>query len=803
MKKYFFLSLLLFSFLTTFAQRTEIKNYLSKSKAGDVWLLYTYGDYSGAVSSRIYVVDAPKTDYYYISSLTNMNRRQNFKIYVDNIPFAELNPSADGWQFASVSSTAIKLAAGKHEIKFIGTDGMVPMVDELYLTVAPPVGREAIPETVTAFLDKVELLRQQPPIAASSQVYDDIAVINKVLPNPAGEYSHAIDTAFGYTHYSSVYLTAGSHTFTTSGSTVSRSLTIFNPSNYTYSWANSNSGPGGESGLYLYVGLAGYYSVMLRPTVNGTTGTTNIILDGNTLVSGAVIGGKTYSMSSLRGGDMNFFTCKLTAGDTRMVVSRFFSSSARGYNDDYYGAGGSWNWGLASRIKKTFNGLDSVQYSFVCSYSPTSTGVCDIYMGAGNSNLHQLEPLNFPLLTDDDAIRSAPQSGSYNCIAWSGGITSNWIWPPSSLSTYNCTSANYLQCFDNFYSNNPVRYPGAWNYTRTGATVNNSVVDLWKTASAYTHASVQKPGNNHPHGYDWESKPGGTNRTLHPRNALTQANWYGSVSNYYKPTGTFARNAVAENVFESDADAVKAGVAIFDRASLTPEANEKLSVLLQKANPSLTKSFNELYKTWDETKAANATLSDPAAYCKNRQYQALEKFSLSNSRTAMLMVFDKFIKGDHIIGELMLTLTMEKYSKLLADVKAERIANPNDAQGRYKIHGDHDNGVLYVEKILKSLEEEIIAEPVTETIAVTVSPNPVADKLTVQVIVKKPSKVSIAVVSLQTGEKQLLQKETTLIEGTHRFQTSIKDMARSNDNILVVQVTVDGIVKTIKVLVAR
>lgn len=51
-----------------------------------------------------------------------------------------------------------------------------------------------------------------------------------------------------------------------------------------------------------------------------------------------------------------------------------------------------------------------------------------------------------------------------------------------------------------------------------------------------------------------------------------------------------------------------------------------------------------------------------------------------------------------MIGELVLTLTMDKYSRLLEEVKAERLANPNDKEGRYRIHGDHDNGVLYIEK---------------------------------------------------------------------------------------------------------
>lgn len=425
-------------------------------------------------------------------------------------------------------------------------------------------------------------------------------------------------------------------------------------------------------------------------------------------------------------------------------------------------------------------------------------------MGCGNSNLHQLEPNNFPNLTDDDAIRSAPNTGTYNCISWSGGITSSWVWPPSSLSTYNCSNNNLLLCFDNFYSNNPVRYPGAWNYTRTGATVNNSVVDLWKTASSYTHASVFKPGNNHPHGYDWESKPGSTNRTFHPRNALEQPNWYGAVSNYYRPTGTFARTAGAENAITSDADAIRMGLAVHPKAELSKTTDEKLTRLSNRIPPGIINAFEVLYKRWSDTKQANSSLSDPWQYCQNREYKTLENFANANHYPVMLLIFDKFVRSeDHLCGNLLLSLTLERYGHLLDEVKEEYLRNPYNGEGQYIIPDDHRNGVLYIEKILRALEEEATPEIITDAVTVSVSPNPVSDRFTVQVNTTKAARISVVVISAQTGMRKVLQPETMLGAGVYHFKGFVKDFAGSSGNILAVQVTVDGVLKTMKVMVMK
>lgn len=787
---------------------TPVKNY-SGLMGGDVDMVYNWGELDNGNSDKVFVVNCRVTSgYFYIKALANRNVGDKILVYVNKQPVDIIYPAVTGWQWIGDKLPSVKLSRGKNEIRFRGVDAAVPMVEDLYMTMSNPWLNRVTNGEGDPFAEGnrfLELVKQIKPATGLSFLSEEEITANSVLPNPAGTYNHYVDTSFSYSHFSWIYLSAGSHQFYTSGSTINRVLTIFNPTDFTYSWSNNNGGAGGESALNLSVGLSGYYAIMLRPLNDGQTGSTNIYYNGSLLVPNAIIGGRRIAMSSLRGGDMNHFTCKLsgTNPDTRMIVSRSAFSSVRAYNDDYAGSG-SWVWGRASRIKKNFNGADSVQYGYICAYSPTGTGLCDIYMGTGNSNLHDAEPQNFPLVYNDDAILTAPQSGYYNCISWSGGVTSTWIWPPYELSTYNCSSANYLQCFDNFYSNNPVRYPGAWNYTRTGATVSNSVVDLWKTASAYTHASVRKPGNNHPHGYDWESKPGGLCRTLHPRNALEQPNWYGAVSNYYKPTGTYAAGPLVQNGLATDMDAVRAGVAIIDKASLSQAAADKLFRLKSKTEAGIKDQFEQLYRAWDLTKAANASQSDPYMYCRNKEYRLLEALAVRHPSAVSVLVFDKYINNEDLfIGVLLMNLTREKYGKLLEEVKTERRLKPVDEQGRYRIHGDYDNGVLYIEKILRDFETGLQTENGTVPFTVTVSPNPVKEVLQISLQMLSAGKVSIIVTSSQTMQKRILQQELKLEAGTHRFQLPLAGLTGTTGDVLHVQVAVNGVVQTIKALVAK
>lgn len=131
----------------------------------------------------------------------------------------------------------------------------------------------------------------------------------------------------------------------------------------------------------------------------------------------------------------------------------------------------------------------------------------------------------------NDAITSSKASTIYNCISWSGGITSYWEWPPSEDSQYY--SYDELEAFDNFYY--------AHGLTRENANSSNALVALWAYVDAsgnrdYSHASIRN-GDGKFHGYSWESKPGPLERIFHPKYALRGNNkdeGYGQIVEYYR-----------------------------------------------------------------------------------------------------------------------------------------------------------------------------------------------------------------------------------------------------------------------------
>lgn len=777
-----------------------VKNYPAGIMAGEVKLISSHFVTDGTVSKKIFVIEAPRTAMYELKTVAAGMERSPAGIQLDNRTTGiTLYTEAAGWQKIVAGrnghSEKLLLTAGKHEITFIQKGDLIPMVDDICLQSVPGL---------TSFDTKWDEVKKVLDAAAAKPVIsgNEMSKVEQLnsLANPEGDYDHEVNTAFAYTTFAWVSLAAGTNvTFATEGSTTDPVMYLFLPSNMQlYSWADDDGGPGVESQLTVSVPVTGVYALVVR-SFYSTTGTTNIIKDGAAYINSTQIGGVRFN-HSVKTGPLNYFTCQAT-GDTRLFVANSGTAPFRGYDDDYTTTG-DWDWNYCSRIKKNFS--DNISNTILCAYSMLSTGSCDVYMGNQNSDVYAPNYSVFPSLKQDDAIRTAPSTGQYNCISWSGGVTTDFIWPPSWASTYNCNgSAASITCFDNFYLNSPARYPGAWTYSRSGATSSNNQVDLWKLDTYFTHASVRKPGNDHPHGYDWESKPGTLTRTLHPRYALTNDNTgYGSVSNYYKFTGSYASRGASEGGFATDADAVNAGLAVFEDAKLSAAAQQKLNKLVTAVDGDKTNRFDQLYAAWKKTWTSIAMYSDPDMYCRNEEYKALETYCLSNY-TLIYKIFERFTQGDHFIGNLLWEMTRAKYSKLLAEVKDELIRNPNDEQGRFRIHGDHDNGVWYVEKILSTIEDKADLVSMTDRIAVTVSPNPVKDIVTVQVTLPADTKIRIELISLLTGKSLLMQSSKQFAAGLNRFSANISGMGLNGGDILAVKVTTNEEVRTVKAMIMK
>jgi hypothetical protein len=120
----------------------------------------------------------------------------------------------------------------------------------------------------------------------------------------------------------------------------------------------------------------------------------------------------------------------------------------------------------------------------------------------------------FPDLDVDRAQVTAEQSGVYNCISWTVGVTNRWIWPGETLAL-----------FDKFYK--------GLGFVRDDA---NGEVAAWGfNASSMTHGSIAVGGRW------WESKCGRDLRILHEKDELVGAS-YGHIITRYRKARDAARS---------------------------------------------------------------------------------------------------------------------------------------------------------------------------------------------------------------------------------------------------------------------
>ncbi|MCJ7516326.1 MAG: hypothetical protein MUO89_10290 [Dehalococcoidia bacterium] len=118
---------------------------------------------------------------------------------------------------------------------------------------------------------------------------------------------------------------------------------------------------------------------------------------------------------------------------------------------------------------------------------------------------------------------TAPSSGAYNCIAWSVGITNQWLWP-----------GNTVAAFDAFYA-----YYG-WTPSANGKReYGKRKVALWAIASSCTH------GSRETYNCDWpESKCGSWERIMHDKFQM-QGGYYGNIIKYYEKSAPNANTDLA------------------------------------------------------------------------------------------------------------------------------------------------------------------------------------------------------------------------------------------------------------------
>ena len=757
-----------------FAQQTIIEKS-SPVKMGECTTQKISLVFDKDVAYKVIDIEVPTDGDYMIDMVVNASatQKENLKVTIDDRKLVDeiIVSKKDAWAMSSIKNSkdgkesTTFLTKGKHQIKMTFGNIEIPNTDEISIYRNGTTAKLSI-NKYSEYIDNLKV-NKLPSDYLSWKKKNKGA---RIASNPKGNYDHEVDIAFKYTYYESFYFTQGQAvTFNTKNSNGDPVMYFFNVTNNivssSASWVNDASNGTVESLITVTIPATGFYSLLIRAygNTNGQnfgSGTSDLWQNGVLYKSSISVAGTSYQQANIKANqNVNFFTTKLSSGaDTQLFVSGNTLAPIETQNDDYFGGGGDFSWGLSSRIKTLWASqpLPLVQ---VTAYSISSIGTCDVYMNVLNSTVTS----TFPNLKVDDAIQSAPATGgssnlgAYNCGSWAGGVSTFWFWPDSNFPQWVPANGDFLTAFDNFYGNNPKRYTGAYTYTRSGASASNGAVALWANPNwfnapnepgnptKYTHASVTKPGNDNPHGYDWESKPGGLMRTFHPRDALNNlsSNGYGNIVAYYRYTGVNAARMDADSKDISLEESIEKGLSVMDKVEFDLEEKDKLGKSCQKIESKTADEFDKLLKEL-ENEPINPELEKFSSYRiiygGSKVYKALQDWCLKQGKSIYPLLISKYTVNKPWMLLLADDILVSQYPDVLQLVKKENIDKPNDERNVYIVRTSEMNCMRFLKKLVKDLDGQNVKNSLGQNY-----PNQMEAQTTINFEIENNSEVSINV----------------------------------------------------------
>lgn len=719
------------------SQETIEKSFLSSESklGGDIVLKNSIIKIDGIKANKIFEVESPIEGYFYLNAwlmgceLENFGSRKflEYDIFINNEKLEnKLRPEKSNWHNAAYKNgtsnekAIVKINAGLNQIIFSCEAPAIPEIEFIRLS-RNNANSEISEVNYNLFVDEIKKETQD---RSNSSIIekDTLKILSKgaevLLDNPSGNYYYHLGATYKYTYYTSAYFSSGQQIFITTHSDNFPHVLEFFSRNKTenYSWvAVSNSSS--MASINVKIPYTDTYYIRIRSWNQSHQGLVDLNINGQYYYSDCTASGWAgFRDPHETPTTYNYFTSKIT-GDTRIWIEddSGLPGKIRAWNDDYYGGGGSFYWGLASRVKKDFS--IRIAASLVSSYSSyTPTGIYDLYVMCRNSNVMS----SFPNLIADDAIQSAPASDNYNCASWGGGRVDlgRYFWASNSPNSTNLSGpwyvpGNFWASWDNFFGNNPVRFIGAPNYTRSGANETNGEVAMWynSTSGNYTHFSTTKPANEHPHGYDWESKPGGLMRTFHPRDALNDNTYYGygSISLYY----TRSVSALKSYTFE---ESVALGLTVLPVINLTDEENHKIFNLKSQLTSSDITDFNAKFETLVKKSQSTELLlqSNPVFLYETSEFKDLVRYCKNIGQKIWPFLFEKVFDGKNDISNELAAIVVNEitpeYTSLMKQVKEEWSKNCYTDDGAYIAPSPMNNTRNYIIKLLNLSDEKATYE---------------------------------------------------------------------------------------------
>ena len=609
----------------------------------------------------------------------------DYKVSINGCPMPlPLKPQQRGWHKAlyvnGQTPIPIVLQKGENKIQISSPSPIVPEVEKIFLTQKQQTSKASIaPTEYDAFINGIkEKLKKKENMARNIAFPSNLTNDEEpgiILPNPKSNYFHHLDVPLKYTVYKHFYLTKGDVVsfvswFSDYDIDFDFIMDVYSMTNpMTYSWSITSNDVGDAIMYNFTIPYTDRYIVRVRSCNQADDGIVNLSVStpqGNYAYNECPVTSTSFTHYLNSTTVYNYFTCNSTA-DTRLLIESDGNPGRIVCFNDYYENKGDFDWGWESRINQSIpTVIKAVHVSAAGTSSPI--GTCDLYIMCKN---YVTDSFMFPSLKNDDAMVSGPATGprgtlgTYNCIAWAGGISDNWVWPPSDPTYKNVSDPTMprleqdLQSFDSFFGD-ANRYGGATAYTREGATEANAAIALWfnPVASggqgAFVHASVRRRANNNPHGYDWESKTGGDERIFHPKDALQNDTYglgYGHIAYYYRPISSTSYMSLEESVAE--------GKTIIETIELTDEESLILEELQSELTPEKEQTLQEKYEKWASTweQPEIRLQSNPERYAESEEYNEFIAYCRSLGDKSWPFVFQQFSKGDFFAINAIQSLT--------------------------------------------------------------------------------------------------------------------------------------------------
>ncbi len=719
---------------------------------------------------KSFEIEVKQTDRYNISAfmVAGLADSTILQVYLDiekRAIASLLYRIANAWKPFTINfddqGDGINLTEGVHTITFSAVGEVVPGIESVHLHPARIKDESLFKEA----MDYVEILKEKKlPENYSKDMAEDKNLSSRTSSDPVYNYNPPVydynyreDIDFNYTYWYGYHFTAGTTvTFETTNNNCDPVMYLFHrftdPSSH--SWYNDDGGVGLNSKLTVTIPTSGHYILLLRAYGGSiaSAGVVDLYRNGQLVAPSAPVAGRYFYQYSPKTGPLTHLTAN-ALGDPYLWVADDYFGKIRAHNNDYINFNSDFIWNRNARLQTTFETLS--KGFLISSYTISNpTGNCDLYMNT------QLLPKNSqiwvhcPKLKHIDAIRthdknSVTGNSGYNCHAWAGGIVTNFTNPyqnsglvnpnhPYDLNPWYSPVDQGLKSFDNYFGNDPPRYAGAMSYTRIGADEYNAAIAVWAwlfpdgSINTFTHSSIKKPGNLHPHGYDWESKIHVQERFMHPKDAiegLTSSSGNGVIVAYYKPSGGFAPEGgrVSENQTFSFDESLSLGLTVIDTVQFNEVELLWINHFSDRVSPSLQKEFYELLNNWKkEVEVLNSqAISNQMAYSSTPNFKSLLSLSQQNKSEILPLIFKDYIESTRsdILYLLIYHLTNSKYGHLIAEVMKENRENLyNNNQLMYR--STKVNYLKYIKKILSTDLQDEIDKP-----SIKLYPNPASHSI--------------------------------------------------------------------------